>query len=120
LEFVEDEDLVHHVDPVQYSVRLLVPPGSLLLRDDALRPYLGPLVEDAFHYRWTHPDPSMDRLHAEVSALVEDAAARREDAAVTFARIHAAADGGPKGRASRPSLGAAGPRAPRLTEAWFC
>src|SRR5262249_1316336 len=31
LDFVQREGLIDHVDPVQYSIRLLVPPGSLLL-----------------------------------------------------------------------------------------
>ncbi|MFQ5520929.1 MAG: CUAEP/CCAEP-tail radical SAM (seleno)protein, partial [Candidatus Methylomirabilia bacterium] len=35
LEFVEAEGLIHHVDPVQYSIRLLVPPGSKLLESPA-------------------------------------------------------------------------------------
>ena len=67
LEFVDSHDLVDAIDPVQYSIRLLVPPGSLLLDGPALRPFLGPLVEDQFHYRWTHPDPRMEALHADVS-----------------------------------------------------
>ncbi len=92
LAFVEDEGLIHHVDPVQFSVRLLVPPGSLLLDSPAMRPHLGPLVADAFHYKWTHPDPRMDALHARVSSLVAEAATNGEDASVTFARIQGLAD----------------------------
>ena len=92
LDFVACEDLVHHVDPVQFSVRLLVPPGSLLLDTEALRPHLGPLVPEGFHYHWTHPDPRMDALHATVSAIVADGVTRREDPAVTFERIADAAN----------------------------
>ena len=117
LDFVAREHLIHHVDPVQYSVRLLVPPGSLLLDGDALRPHLGPLVEDAFHYHWTHPDPRMDRLHADVTRLVAEAAAQHEDAGLTFTRIRELAG------EARPHVPAAEPHArrpPRLTEAWFC
>ena len=124
LEWIEDEALVHHVDPVQYSVRLLVPPGSLLLEHDALRPHLGPLVEDGFHYHWSHPDPRMDRLHADVTAVVADAPARREEAHVTFATIRAlAARTAPPARRLDHRVvtpRASARRAPRLTEAWFC
>ena len=127
LDFVETEDLIHHVDPVQYAVRLLVPPGSLLLKSDALRPHLGPLVEDAFHYGWTHPDRRMDELHAAVIRVVADPAAQREDAEETFARIRElAADverevGRPThAPRSRPVPRPHAQRAPRLTEAWFC
>jgi len=48
---------------------------------------------------------------------VADAAAQREDAAITFARIRDLVDG--EARTPRPT--APHPRrAPRLTEAWFC
>jgi radical SAM superfamily enzyme YgiQ (UPF0313 family) len=116
LEFVETEDLVDHVDPVQFSVRLLVPPGSLLLDHEALRPHLGALVPDGFHYRWAHPDPRMDALHAEVTALVAEAAARNEDAGMTFGRIQDLAFARPRARIGTTRRHAA----PRLTEAWFC
>jgi radical SAM superfamily enzyme YgiQ (UPF0313 family) len=122
LDFVEDEGLVHHVDSVQFAVRLLVPPGSLLLDSESMRPHLGPLVDDAFHYRWTHPDPRMDALHAQVVTLVADAAREREDAARTFERIRAlvdAIDARVPARA-QPRVIASPHRAPRLTEAWFC
>jgi radical SAM superfamily enzyme YgiQ (UPF0313 family) len=116
VDFVASEDLVHHVDPVQFSVRLLIPPGSLLLETEALRPHLGRLVPDGFHYHWTHPDPAMDALHGAVSAIVADAAARREDAAVTFERIALAA-----GAPARAAIGTPeGARPPRLSESWFC
>ena len=115
LDFIESEGLVYHVDPVQLSVRLLIPPGSLLLDTPALRPHLGALVADAFHYHWRHPDPRMDALHAEVSGLVADAAATSEDAAVTFGRIRELA-----GAAPVPSTTMASRTAPRLTESWFC
>jgi radical SAM superfamily enzyme YgiQ (UPF0313 family) len=121
LEFVEGEDLVDAVDPVQYSIRLLVPPGSLLAQSPAMRPYLGALVTEDFYYAWTHPDAAMEGLHRAVAALVEQAAAREEDPAVTFGHIRNAADAmaGLPGRAIAPPA----PdriRPPRLTEPWFC
>ena len=127
LDFVAAEHLIHHVDPVQYAVRLLVPPGSLLLKGDALRPHLGPLVEDAFHYRWTHPDRRMDELHAAVTRVAADPAAQREGAEQTFARIWELAANVEReverpthASRSRPAPQPHTRRAPRLTEAWFC
>jgi hypothetical protein len=70
LDFVDAEDLVDAVDPVQYSLRLLVPPGSLLAGQPAMRPHLGPLVEDAFSHPWRHPDARMDALQGEVACVV--------------------------------------------------
>src|SRR5205085_9899365 len=114
-------DLIDAVDPVQYGLRLLVPPGSLLLQHAAMRPHLGRLVADAFYYEWTHPDPRMDELQRTVGNAVAAAADRREDPALTFQAIRALADE-TAGLAPRPAstrLGARRP-APRLTEPWFC
>ena len=121
LDFVEAHGLIDAIDPVQYSIRLLVPPGSLLLESPAMRPFLGPRVEDAFYYRWTHPDPRMERLGAQVAALVARAADAREDAAATFSRIRRLADLA-AGAPPRPdvALPPGRRRPPRLTEPWFC
>ncbi|MBI3031519.1 MAG: radical SAM protein [Candidatus Rokubacteria bacterium] len=121
LEFVEHEGLIDQVDPVQFSLRLLIPPGSALLAREAIKPYLGPLDEASFSYRWTHPDPRMGRLQKEASRLVEVATASGEDPAVTFYRLKALAYA--TLGASLPGAPALAPdrrRAPRLTEAWFC
>src|SRR5262249_48941114 len=56
LTFVEEHELIDHVDPVQYTIRLLVPPGSYLLDRPAMKPHLGPLDQASFSYRWAHPD----------------------------------------------------------------
>jgi len=121
LDFLADEALVDHVDPVQYGIRLLIPPGSLLLDLPEMRPHLGELVPGGFHYRWTHPDPRVERLAEEVAGVVAAGAERNEDAALTFDRVRglaAAAAGAP---APRPvGLPANRTRPPRLTEPWFC
>jgi radical SAM superfamily enzyme YgiQ (UPF0313 family) len=121
LDFVEREDLLDAVDPVQYSIRLLVPPGSLLLEHPAMRPHLGPLMADDFHHAWRHPDPAMERLHHDVAALVADAAQRGAEAAETFGRVRGLADVA-AGESPRPWAPPAvhRTRAPRLTEPWFC
>jgi radical SAM superfamily enzyme YgiQ (UPF0313 family) len=125
LDFVAAYDLVDAVDPVQYAIRLLVPPGSALLSRPAIRPHLEALDPAAFSYRWRHPDPRMDRLHEAVSALVEADTRAGVDPRDTFARIRAlaeAADGGGPVELPAAPGGAARPRArfPRLTEPWFC
>jgi radical SAM superfamily enzyme YgiQ (UPF0313 family) len=124
LEFIATEGLVDHVDPVQYGIRLLVPPGSLLAGHPAMAPHRRELVAGAFHWRWVHPDPRMDALGERVSALVAEAAERREDAGVTFARVRALARdaAGVPRPAGEPPLVATPDRRrpPRLTEPWFC
>src|SRR5262249_40649467 len=55
--FIAEHGLEAEVDPIQLALRLLVPPGSLLLDRPELAPSLGPLDEQAAVYRWAHPDP---------------------------------------------------------------
>jgi radical SAM superfamily enzyme YgiQ (UPF0313 family) len=122
LAFVEAEGLVDSVDPVQFSIRLLVPPGSLLLKSPEMQPHLRERVQDSFYYRWEHPDPRVDGLHEAVSRLTAEAAESQEDGAVTFARVVDLADvamgAALRSRASEPAADRRRP--PRLTEPWFC
>lgn len=122
IEFVLEHELVDAVDPVQYSIRLLVPPGSLLLEEPSMQAHLGLLDPRAFSYEWAHPDPRMDRLHREVAALVEAAERNGEDPRETFARIGALAytAAGRELLSPLPSLLSPQYRGPRLTESWFC
>ncbi|MDA1001317.1 MAG: CUAEP/CCAEP-tail radical SAM protein, partial [bacterium] len=87
LDFIEGENLIDEVDPVQLAIRLLIPPGSELLKHPGLLPALGELDAENFIFPWAHPDPRMDRLHKELMPLVEEAAGNEEDPARTFARI---------------------------------
>ena len=119
LQFVDTYRLIYHVDPVQYAVRLLIPPGSYLLNRPETKTLSLTLDEASFSYTWEHPDARTDELHKTVNVLVENDARSSVDALETFYRIWAlAAD----------MQGQAPPRyerevhlpAPRLTEAWFC
>lgn len=116
LRFIADEGLIASVDSVQLGLRLLVPPGSLLLERPEMAPFLGPLDAEGLTYRWTHPDPSMDRLQREVMALVERGVGGSHPPRDIFDEVAALA-GAPL-RAPLPETPS--PPAPRLTEAWFC
>jgi len=124
LEWVERDELIDHVDAVQFSIRLLIPPGSWLIGLEAMRPHLGPLDAAGFSYSWKHPDPRLDRLQLEIAAIAERAARTGEDARRTFERIRESAHetaGTPTGirpTTMLPSRLVAPP--PRLTEPWFC
>lgn len=123
LDFIAREDLIDHVDPVQLTIRLLVPPGSLLLARPAIRPFLQGLDAPGFTHRWAHPDPRMDALQRDASALVADAARAEEQSGLTFDRLRSLAYAR-AGRA-RPAgaFRAPPPERPvpaRLTEPWFC
>ncbi|MEW6684299.1 MAG: CUAEP/CCAEP-tail radical SAM (seleno)protein [Nitrospirota bacterium] len=122
-DIVAAEDLVDAVDPVQLTIRLLVPPGSLLESDPGMTPYLDGLDASAFTHRWRHPDPRMDRLHAEATRLVEQATAGGEDPAVTFSKLRELALATRDSRKPLPVDVRPNPsrhRPPRLTEPWFC
>ena len=127
LAFVADHDLIEHIDPVQYSIRLLVPPGSALLQAEDTPQWIGALDQAAFSYRWAHSDQRMDELQRAIAALVESAARDARPTADTFAAVCALATetlGMPlptaesryhqrmSSRSKRPI--------PHLTEAWFC
>ncbi len=105
LEFVADHDLVGNVDPVQYSIRLLVPEGSLLLGhiDD-----LGEWDAAALTYRWSS---SLDALAHEFSRVVE--AGADDPAGEVFNRLRGLVDLPPVDVAAIAA-------APRLSESWFC
>jgi hypothetical protein len=123
LDFLAAEALIDAVDPVQYGLRLLVPPGSLLLESAALGPHLGPLEEETLSYRWTHPDPRMDALQAETARAVAQAVEAGADAPAIFDRVRALAAAAAGAHAPVPvaaGMGKGRKRPPRLTEAWFC
>ena len=126
LDFVEVHDLVDHIDPVQYTIRLLVPPGSALLAEADTRMWIGELDETGFTYAWRHGDARMDRLHQRVSHLVEeaDASGEERDSRRLFHRIRCLAADAAGGDAptERPfhDIPPKRRRVPRLTEAWFC
>ena len=122
-DFVEKEELIDHLDPVQYTIRLLIPPGSLFLTEPGMAPYLGPLVQERFTYEWTHPDSRMDLLQKEMSREVEAATGADEDPAVIFDRLREQVAATREGRAVRSLHSAVDPnrpKPPRLTEPWFC
>jgi hypothetical protein len=116
LDIVDGEGLVDHVDAVQYSIRLLVPEGSLLLATDEMRPHLHGFDAAAFSHRWTHPDPGMDDLQRAVAGIAADAAANGLSADDAFAHVRTIVDPS-RSMAPRPRRRGA---ALRLTEDWFC
>lgn len=119
LEFVEENDLIDHIDPVQYSIRLLIPPGSWLADHEETLPYRGPLDQAAFTYRWTHPDPAMDLLQKEIAKLVEKNARDEVDSFTTFYQVKKLASGESQTVGHFQPLPVDRQPAPRMTESWF-
>lgn len=122
LEFVDTHRLIYHVDPVQFAVRLLIPPGSYLLNRPETKALPLSLDQTAFSYIWAHPDARMDDLHKTVNTLVENDARNSVDALDTFYRIWKLASdmhGSRHTPLCRDTKQIHLP-APRITEAWFC
>jgi radical SAM superfamily enzyme YgiQ (UPF0313 family) len=121
VDFVVEHDLIGNVDPVQYTIRLLLPEGSLLLDRAELAPHIGPYDAEQLTYTWQAADPRVDDLQAELAALVGDAVAQDEPAGAVFLRIYRAvyeATGRDPARDPVPAGATEG--RPRLTEPWFC
>jgi len=115
VEFVADHDLVGNVDPVQYTIRLLLPPGSLLLDHPDLAPCLGDYDPARLSHMWRAADPAMDRLQVELAALVEEAVGAGAPIPEVYARVRDAL--GLRAVAVDADRAA---RVPRLSEPWFC
>jgi hypothetical protein len=122
VDFVVAHDLIANVDPVQYSVRLLVPDGSLLLGETTMTAHLGAYDPIRLGWTWAHPDPAVDRLQAEIATLVEERVGQAP--ARTFDEIDALIRSSAATSSARPTRGAVsvGPIGDRahFTEPWFC
>lgn len=103
-DLVAQHDLAGSIDPVHWSIRLLLPDGSLLLDVPDIQPYLTGYDAELLGTQWRSADPAMDDLQLEIAALVEDGG--------DFAAVRLLISGKPTppwttGR-------------PHLTETWFC
>jgi hypothetical protein len=114
LEFVATHDLIDNVDPVQYTIRLLLPQGSLLLDRPDLAPHLGRYDPELLGYPWTAADPAVDALQVRMARLVERSLDAGESIETTFRRVWREAG-------ARPAVPTAATTGrPRLSEPWFC
>jgi radical SAM superfamily enzyme YgiQ (UPF0313 family) len=104
-----DLDLVDNVAPVQLGLRLLIPDGSRLL---GIVPTTG-FDPAALVHRWSHADPSVDELAAQVLSIVKQPGPRR----VVFRKVWELAHGAPMHEPYDLT-----PRAtiPYMEEPWYC
>jgi radical SAM superfamily enzyme YgiQ (UPF0313 family) len=115
--FLDRHDLFGVTDPVQMSIRLLVPEGSLIL--DVAE--MGEYDPDALSYRWESVDPRSDRLQARLADIAAEAADSGRDQGETLVEMWSAAldaAGHDVAEAQIPAGATAG--RPRMTEPWFC
>jgi radical SAM superfamily enzyme YgiQ (UPF0313 family) len=118
-------DLVGNISPIQYAIRLLIPRGSRLLELPLVQEFVGDFDPAALAYPWSHPDPRVDRLHADVLAVVGGNQATAEDRFALFARVWELTEAaGETAPSDSFALAATGVRSrepiPYLSEPWYC
>jgi len=125
LEFSAEQDLVASTDPVQYSIRLLLPRSSLLLEhpDPGLTRALTGNERDGGSAGWSAPVAGIDELQLAVAARAEGSG--DEPFGVTFAAVWdlVRSAGAPLAESPLPSVvkrWLPAVERPRLTESWFC
>jgi radical SAM superfamily enzyme YgiQ (UPF0313 family) len=119
-DFAERHDLVEEIDPVQYTLRLLIPPGSAILEGDEDRPWLGKLEPEQFGWSWTHPDARVDELWRASSQVAAQGAERGDDSLATYASLRELAFAAAGHAVPPPKAPRVRKKPPRLTEPWFC
>jgi radical SAM superfamily enzyme YgiQ (UPF0313 family) len=123
-------DVLDLLDLVQFTIRLLVPPGSLLLTSGALAGCLGPYDHEHLGWTWSSPDTRLDRLQQDLTVTAARAGDEGWSALHAYDEVRAQvidALGGDAAHRAAPPRPDAGLRSvlepddrPRLTESWFC
>lgn len=115
--FIDENDLVGVTDPVQVSIRLLIPRGSLLETHPRVVPHLAGYDDIALTWRWEFADPETELLHKELEAIAANASDCDAEAVSTLndmSEVVADISGRELGGYQSATPG------PRLTESWFC
>lgn len=114
--FIWRHELASVTDPVQLSIRLLIPDGSLILDVGDLEPHLTGYDAAALGYTWQAADPTMDALQQKLAAMAE--AGSTGDPVATLADMtHVIAEAA---EVSIDTSALTGDVRPRLSEPWFC
>lgn len=115
VDFVADHDLIGNVDSVQYTIRLLLPHGSLLLDHPDVVPHLAGYDPARASYSWRAADPAMDALQTELAAAVEAGLAAGDSTVDVYRQVRSTV-----GLAPVAVDEARADAVPRLSEPWFC
>ncbi len=113
LALIADLDLIEHVAPIQYAIRLLIPAGSLLLELSEVRELVQPFNAQSLYYPWRHPNPHIDALYDKIHRVAQRSVPRRE----IFAAVWELAQQSP---APEQLFDLANKPIPYVTEPWYC
>ncbi|MCB0084492.1 MAG: radical SAM protein, partial [Caldilineaceae bacterium] len=128
LQTIAELDLIDHVAPIQYAIRLLITADSALLQLPSIKALVHPFDEQALVYPWYHADPAVDLLQEHVIALVEAAEragqSRREIFAQVWALTEKQMPAEVKGIETSRLLAIVAKEKermlPKLSEPWYC
>ncbi len=115
LDFVADNDLIGSIDPVMYSIRLLVPSSSLTYKRFPELFREGP--DSGLNLEWSALTPALDELQLEIANIAENSGTTESHA--LFPKIYAAV-ASTANQPSRSNFDSSDRRVPRLTESWYC
>lgn len=122
LDVVEELDLVGHVAPIQWGIRLLVTWQSRLLELADIHDVIGPFEQRTLTYPWRHRDPLVDDLHLRVMRAIGARVTRPRSETFSAIRRLVDAAGAARSvdpRASREPL-LSRSAIPYLNEPWYC
>jgi len=109
-DFLVELDLLATVDPVQLSIRLLIPDGSLILASE-MAPFVDEYDPDALTYRWRARDPRVDDLQQSLALVAEELATDHRGSITEMWSVVKPGAEAPVWPEVQPA---------RLTESWFC
>lgn len=118
LDSIVELDLADHVAPIQLAIRLLVPDRSRLLELELMRRHISAFDAATLTYRWTHPDPRVDELQRDVTAIV--GMRLTADRRTVFAAINALAHERAGRAPASPKPARDRATVPYLNEPWYC
>lgn len=118
--FIVDHDLVDLTDPVQLSIRLLVPARSLLADHPEFLALGCEYDAQGASYRWRSLDARLDRLASDLGRIAEEGTRSPPDQTLRrmWKATLVAMGADPQAAESIPHGATLG--RPRLTEPWFC
>lgn len=120
LQHIVELQLIEAVAPVQLSIRLLIPAGSLILDIADPDGVIGDFNADILGHPWTSPDPLVDKLQQHIQTWVMQAEAEGLSRPAIFNGIWTIAHELAKQPLPTLDLEHAGLPVPRLSENWYC
>ncbi len=118
LRWVRANGLTANIPPVQYSIRLLVPPNSALIENNETRKWFGPLKPEEFVHEWMHADERMDQLQLSTAIIAEMAGGSYLKGFLQIEKEAYKVAG--RSMPDFKPVVTSRIKPPRLTEDWFC